>query len=93
MIRNFKDMINEFKVNEDVTQISSTKAKKLIKKIKKEFEENMNNDLHVKSAFDSLYKTVSSLVKINKRHMLSTEDSKKILAELKDIDYVLQVFF
>ena len=86
-------MINNLKVNEGSVQESSTQAKKLVKKIKTDFEENMNNDLQVKSAFDSLYKIVSGLVKLKKENLLSLEDSKEALGKLKAIDYVLQVIF
>ena len=86
-------MINNLKVNEGSVQESSTQAKKLVKEIKTDFEENMNNDLQVKAAFDSLYKTVSGLVKLKKENLLSLEDSKEALGKLKAIDYVLQVIF
>jgi hypothetical protein len=53
----------------------------------------MNNDLQVKAAFDSLYKTVSHLVTLKEKQMLSAEDSKEALEKLKAIDYVLQAIF
>jgi len=93
LLKNFRDMVNSLKVAEGATQQSSAKAKELVKQIKTDFEEKMNNDLQVKAAFDSLHKTVSSLVKLNKKQMLSAEDSKEALAKLKDIDYVLQAIF
>jgi cysteinyl-tRNA synthetase len=86
-------MINNLKVNEGSVRESSTQAKKLVKKIKTDFEENMNNDLQVKAAFDSMYKTVSGLVKLKKENLLSLGDSKEALGKLKAIDYVLQVIF
>jgi len=86
-------MVKSLSVAEGGEQKSSVRAKKLVKKIKTDFEENMNNDLQVKAAFDSLYKTVSTLVRLKKRQGLSAEDSKEALAKLKAIDYVLQAIF
>jgi cysteinyl-tRNA synthetase len=92
LLKSFRDMVNKLSV-EGGEQKSSVKAKKLVKQIKTDFEENMNNDLQVKAAFDSVYTTVSRLVKLKEKQMLSAEDSKKALAKLKDIDYVLQTIF
>jgi cysteinyl-tRNA synthetase len=93
LLRSFRKMVKKLDATEDSEQKSSAAAKKLVKKIKSYFEEHMNDDLQVKAAFDSLYKTVSSLVKLKEQKMLSVEDSKEALAELKAIDYVLQAIF
>ena len=93
LLKSFRDMVKKLGVAEGGEQKSSVKAKKLVKQIKTDFEENMNNDLQVKAAFDSLYKTVSSLSELKEKQMLSAEDSKKALAKLKAIDYVLQAIF
>jgi cysteinyl-tRNA synthetase len=93
LLKDFRAMINDLKVAEGAAQQSSAEATKLVKKLKADFEENMDNDLQVKAAFDSLYKSVSSLVKLKNKQMLSVEDSREALAQLKDIDYVLQAFF
>ena len=93
LLKSFRDMVKKLCVAEGGEQKSSVKAKKLIKQIKTDFEENMNNDLQVEAAFDSVYKTVSRLVKFKEKQMLSAEDSKEALAKLKDIDYVLQAIF
>ncbi len=53
----------------------------------------MNNDLNVKDAFDTLYKTVSRLVTLKDKRKLSVEDSNKVMTKLKAIDQVLQVIF
>jgi len=92
-LKTFRDMVKNLTVAEGSEQKSSVRAKKLVKKIKTDFEENMNNDLQVKAAFDSLYKTVSRLVRLKKRQGLSAEDSREALAKLKAIDYVLQTIF
>ena len=86
-------MVKNLRVDEGAKQTSSVRAKKLVKKLRTDFEENMNNDLQVKAAFDSLYKTVSKLVRLKEKQRLSAEDSKEALVKLKAIDYVLQVIF
>ena len=55
------------------------------------FEKGMNNDLDVKTAFDSLYETISELHK--KRESLSVKDVKNIMDDLRRIDSVLQFIF
>jgi cysteinyl-tRNA synthetase len=92
-LKSFRKMVNNLFITKDAIQTSSLEAKRLVKKIKEDFEKNMNNDLHVKAAFDWLYTTVSKLVKLKEKQQLSTEDSKEALKELKAVDYVLQVIF
>lgn len=53
----------------------------------------MNNDLHVKDAFDELVKTLSKLATLKEKHELSVEDSKRAMAKIRAIDQVLQVIF
>jgi len=55
------------------------------------FENGMNNDLDVKAAFDSLYKTIGELYRM--RESLSAKDSENLLNELRRIDSVLQCIF
>ena len=93
LLRSFRQKVKELGVTEGFEQKSSIRAKKLVQQIQTGFVENMNNDLNVKAAFDSLYKMVSNLVKLKQKQMLSVEDSKEALAKLKDIDYVLQTIF
>ncbi|UCC58645.1 MAG: class I tRNA ligase family protein [Candidatus Bathyarchaeum sp.] len=92
-LKRFREMVKNLRVEEGAKQTSSVRAEKLVKKLTTDFEENMNNDLQVKAAFDSLYKTVSKLIKLKENQMLSAEDSVEALAKLKAIDYVLQVIF
>ena len=86
-------MVKKLGITQGTKQKSSLEAKRLVKKITKDFEENMNNDLHVKAAFDSMYKTILKLVKVKKKQQLSAEDSKEALEKLKAVDYVLQIIF
>ncbi len=56
-----------------------------------DFENHMNNDLDVKSAFDSLYRTTSQLYEM--RQSLSSMDIKNMLKGLCKVDSVLQCIF
>jgi len=51
----------------------------------------MNNDLDVKSAFDSLYRTIHELHKMHES--LNVKDAKNISNSLRRIDSVLQCIF
>jgi len=93
LLISFREMVETLRIPETSKRVSSYKAKKLVTKIKTDFENHMNNDLHVKSAFNSLYDTVSKLVDMNEQHLLSAKDSKTALDELKAIDSVFQVIF
>ena len=55
----------------------SEKQETLTDEITSDFEECMNNDLDVKSAFDSLYETISELHE--KRQLLSAKKIKNVL--------------
>jgi cysteinyl-tRNA synthetase len=92
-LKSFREMVKKLGVGGGATQISSLEAKRLVKKITSDFEENMNNDLQVKAAFDSMYKTVSKLVKLGEKQKLSMDDSKEAIERLRDIDTILQVIF
>jgi cysteinyl-tRNA synthetase len=63
----------------------------LIRKIASDFENYMNNDLDVKSAFDSLAKTIKELHAI--RQLLSSKDIKNLMNTLEKVDSVLQCIF
>jgi cysteinyl-tRNA synthetase len=62
-----------------------------IGKIISDFESCLNNDLDVKTAFDSLYETISGLHK--KRESLSAKNVKNLMSDLRQIDSVLQCIF
>jgi cysteinyl-tRNA synthetase len=86
-------MVNRLQNLKTTAEESNLRAEKLIARLKKDFEANMNNDLHVKDAFDAVFKTVSRLVSIAEKHEVSVEGIGEALAELKRIDQVLQVIF
>jgi cysteinyl-tRNA synthetase len=63
----------------------------LTSRIVADFELRMDNDLDVKSAFDSLYETICELYQMRKS--LSSKDVKKLLNNLCKVDSVLQCIF
>jgi cysteinyl-tRNA synthetase len=85
----FKKMIAE--LQEAKPSSLSEKEEKLTGKILSDFETFMNNDLDVKSAFDSLYKTIGSLYGM--RWSLGAQDIKNAVTCLRRVDSVLQCIF
>lgn len=57
------------------------------------FEQYMNSDLDVKSAFDTIYDIVNKLYGLMKKGKLSAEDANTALNGLRKADAVLQVIF
>jgi hypothetical protein len=72
---------------------SSQKAKKPIVRLKSDFEENMNNNLHAKKAFEVLLGNVSRLSDLAEKDSLSRKDVETTVSGLKQIDEVLQMIF
>jgi len=87
----FKGMVQNLR--EAKSAYSSEKAKLLAGSIVSSFDENMNNDLNVKAAFDELYETVSELHGLMKEERLSAEDANAAMSGLRRIDSVLRVIF
>lgn len=92
-LQQFQNMVKNLGDIQTAPKGSSPKTKKLIAKLKADFENNMNNDLHVKYFFDSLFNTVSKLVALREKGRFSAEDTQQTMASLKEIDQVLQVIF
>jgi hypothetical protein len=63
----------------------------LIERIVPQFENAMNNNLDVKTAFDNLYENIQKLFRM--REMFTVKDSKDLLDKLHRIDSVLQCLF
>ncbi len=82
----FKGMVSELEKTKSTSQ--TEKQVRLTSKITVDFEEHMNNDLDVKSAFDSLYETTNQLYEM--RESLSSKDVKNVLSNLHRVDGVLQ---
>ena len=87
----FKNMIQDLRKAESPSP--SEKAKKLLCAIVPSFEEAMNNDLNVKSAFDCLFDIVSKLDSLNRKGRLSAQVAKLALEELTQVDRVLKIVF
>ncbi len=87
----FKGMVQDLE-NAEVAH-SSERAKKLAVSIVSGFEEDMDNDLDVKAAFDALYATVAALHKLMKQGKLSAEEAKAAVNGLRRVNSVLQVIF
>lgn len=90
-LKEFKAMVN--KLQNRRTGKSTPETKKLITRLKKDFEANMNSDLQVKNAFDAMFKTISELISLAEKDRVSAEDARAAVNVLKDIDQVLQVVF
>jgi cysteinyl-tRNA synthetase len=85
----FKKMLKAVTSADSGTSASDKLTDSLIHDLTGKFEEQMDNDLNVKGAFDNVCKTVS---KISKRR-ISDDDRERIVQELRKIDSVLQVIF
>jgi cysteinyl-tRNA synthetase len=73
--------------------ISSPEGKVLANSIQSNFENQMNNDLNVKSAFDTLYETLAKLDGLAKEEKLGKTELDVAVAGLRKVDSVLQVIF
>ena len=78
-------------LEETKPNIKTEKQETLTSKIVSDFENHMNNDLDVKSAFDSLYKTTIELYEM--KQSLNSKEIKNVLNSLRRIDSVLQCIF
>jgi cysteinyl-tRNA synthetase len=87
----FKAMVQGLEKAEAAS--SSEKANKLATSIVSRFEEGMDNDLDVKTAFDTLYTTVAALHKLMKQGKLSAREAKAAVSGLRRVNSVLQVIF
>jgi cysteinyl-tRNA synthetase len=85
----FKNMVADLQQTKSSSQTEMQEG--LISKIISDFENYMNNDLDVKSAFDSLAKTIKELHAI--RQLLSSKDIKNLMNALEKVDGVLQCIF
>jgi cysteinyl-tRNA synthetase len=86
-------MVSELQKSRSTSGKSNPAVKKLIAKMRKDFELHMNNDLQVKDAFDSLFTTVSKLVLYRKKGRISASEAEEAVNVLEGIDQVLQIIF
>ncbi len=87
----FKSMVKD--VQAATSTDSSASAKALTKKVVSTFEEHMEKDLDVKSAFDELFSLFAKLQKLKKQKKLSPKDADVAVEDLRKVDNVLQVIF
>lgn len=87
-LRNMVRRLGESKARE-----TRSKTKELAGRILTDFEKQMNNDLSVKAALDSVFQAISKLDILRKRGKLRSEDAHHVLVNLRKIDEVLQVIF
>jgi cysteinyl-tRNA synthetase len=85
----FRSMVADFEKGTPFSQ--SEKQETVTDEITAGFEECMNNDLDVKSAFDNIYETISDFHE--KRQSLSDKEVKNVLNGLHRVDSVLQCIF
>ena len=88
-LESLKKMVSEIIQSKSIR--SDEKLVVLARTLVPVFEASLNNDLDVKGAFDNLYETICELHR--KRDLLTAEDVKSILDDLKKIDVVLQCLF
>ena len=88
-LNSFKNMVADLQQTKSITK--KEKPEGIISKITPDFETHMNNNLDVKSAFDSLAKTIMKLHAT--RQLLSSRDIKNLMNELEKVDNVLQCIF
>ncbi len=88
---NFKKLVSNLQSAN--TQASSKQVKRIVLKIKLDFEKSMSNDINIDGAFTDLYKKVSRLDALRRKEQLSSLDAEAAIQALKEIDKVLKVIF
>ena len=92
-LQQFKGMVKKLQNIKTINQKSNFKAENIIAHLEDDFEQEMNNDLHVKNAFDALFSNISKLLIVAENGKVNREDREKAVAQLESIDQVLQVIF
>ncbi len=87
----FKSMVKELQKQKSDNSNKETETEGVKGATVSVFENGMNNDLDVKTVFDSLYETIHVVYKM--RESLSVKDVKNIMDDLRRIDSVLQFIF
>ena len=92
-LEEFQQMVRQFEDHQSNSNDYDKKSSRLINSIVPRFEENMNNDLDIKHAFDSIFEAVTKLTSLYKTGRLTRDDCNSITQALKRVDNVLQVIF
>jgi cysteinyl-tRNA synthetase len=87
----FRIMVSDLE-NADAEE-TDERAKKLIGDTLRAYEENLNRNLDVKSAFNEVFMVVSKLDKLRRRNLLSKQEARVAVTNLRTIDETLQVIF
>ncbi len=94
-LNSFHELVNSLSKPGSPTMFGNEDRKilTLVKRISTEFEENMNDDLAVGAAFDSIYSLLKEVDRIRKSRLLSFKAIKCLAQQLKRIDSVLGVIY
>ncbi len=87
----FKGMVKELQAAR--TAKPNLKTKNLANAIVSSFAKHMDNDLDVKSAFDTLYQTIVKLQSFARKGELSAEIACAAVEGLRKVDSILQIIF
>jgi len=85
-LRTFRDMVKAITTKAGQ---NPSPADRIGKKLKRTFTRHMDNDLHVRDAFDGLFELLAG----TDVHTLNSAEAAGIVKTLKDIDDVLKVIF
>lgn len=88
-LKAFKEMVADLRKATSSTSREGTQQ--IVSGILPSFEQCMNNDLDVKGAFDSVFKSVSRLDRLRKHAELSTKDADSAIAALERADRVFAI--
>ncbi|MFX0068462.1 MAG: class I tRNA ligase family protein [Candidatus Hodarchaeota archaeon] len=86
-----RDMVTNLQKAE--SHESSPSADRIIPKILTSFEERMNDDLNVKSAFDGIFRIVKKLNILNENSKLGSKNANGAIRNLQKVDRVLRIIF
>jgi len=90
LLHHFQDTVKGIKGG---GRSENNEAGKFISNITTAFKEHLNNDLSLGNGFDAVFDIIIKLKKISETAPLSSAQSKKLKAELKEIDTVVNVIF
>ncbi|HJX23589.1 MAG TPA: class I tRNA ligase family protein [Candidatus Bathyarchaeia archaeon] len=91
-LHQLREMVQELNQG-SFAKSSSPLAQRIVSRLKEDFERNLDNDLHVRDAFDALLTHVSRLKALKARGSVGAKEIETALHHLREIDMVLQVIF